>query len=60
MNEQLIKKSCGVGSAAVIFSSRKPAGLSPVFGWNFASSSTVNATRTACLKAGKIAVEGHR
>jgi hypothetical protein len=37
MNEQLMKSSCCVGSGAVTFSPRRPAGLLPVLGWNFAS-----------------------
>jgi hypothetical protein len=60
MKQLVIKRSCGVGSGAVTFSPRKPAGLSPVFGWNFASSNAVNATCLACLKPGKTAVKGHR
>jgi hypothetical protein len=39
------------------FSWRKPAGLSPVFGWNFASSNPGNVTFNACLEAGKTAVK---
>ena len=58
MNEPLTKSFFGVVSGADTFPWWKLAGLSPVSGCIFDSSSTVDATCNACLKAVKTAVKG--